>query len=468
LGRVVVNMVGFVLDGRLRGPGSRALIDDVARGLAIDGVQTHRIELFPSTNGGRRIAHSVHRSEHWVRRDAPRQPEPAPAAWLDVEPSADCLGLLAGDVCRTVESEGIEFLHAIGLGVAGRIACLVHERTGLPYCVTPRWADFAAGDAGRDELEVVLREARHVVLFDEDMRRCVEAAFSGRAGDSPLRLRLLRRGVDLEAFKPLPRPERRSAAARLAHRPDLASRLQGVEWERACVVVCIQHDGDTDGFEQLLFALPEVLRRQPNLVALVAAMAEPAPAVDQLRAAFAARSPEALHAVLQGNELYQPLVDHLDLLQAEGRTDAWWQEAARLEPERRVRFLGDVGREEFATLLPLADFVVLPGVDPRRSTHIAFEALAGGVLPLVRESTAAAAVARLIAEEISAEIASLCVLRADVPAVREIEDKLGRMVRLRPELGERLRALAVRKFDGRQTAADLRRLYGERAATARV
>jgi glycosyltransferase involved in cell wall biosynthesis len=99
---------------------------------------------------------------------------------------------------------------------------------------------------------------------------------------------------------------------------------------------------------------------------------------------------------------------------------------------------------------------------------VAFEALAGGVLPLVREATAASAVARLIADEISAEIASLCVLRAEAPAVREIEEKLGRMVRLRPELGERLRALAVRKFDGRQTAADLRRLYGERAVAARA
>jgi glycosyltransferase involved in cell wall biosynthesis len=461
-------MVGFLLDGRVRGPGSHALVDDVARGLAGDGLQTHRIELFPSPNGARRISHSIHRSDDWVRRDAPRTPEPAPAAWLDVEPSADCMGLLAGDVCRAVESEGIEFLHAVGLGLAGRVACLVHERTGLPYCVTPRWADFGAGDGDRDEIGVVLREARHVVLFDEDMRRCVEAAFSGRAGESPLRLRLLRRGVDLEAFKPLPRPERRSAAARLAERLELGSRLQGIEWERACVVVCVQHDGDTDGFEQLLFALPEVLQQQPRLVALVAAVAEPAPAVDQLRAALAARSAEMLYAVLQANELYQPLLDHLALLQAEGRTQTWWAHAARLEPERRVRFLGDVARGEFATLLALADFVVLPGVDPRRSGHVAFEALAGGVLPLVRESTAAAAVARLIADEISAEIASLCVLRAETPAVREIETKLGRLVRLRPELGERLRALAVRKFDGRQTAADLRRLYGERAVTARV
>jgi glycosyltransferase involved in cell wall biosynthesis len=462
-------MVGFLLDGRLRGPGSRALIDDIARGLAGDGVQTHRIELFPSPSRSRRIALSIHRSDNWVRRDAVPAPEPPPAAWLDVEPSADALGLLAGEVCQTIESEGIESLHAIGLGLAGRVACLVHERTGLPYCVTPRWADLvAAADAGRDELAIVLREARHVVLFDEEMRRAVEAAFPGRAGESPLRLRLLRRGVDLEAFKPLPRLERRSAAARLASRPDLASRLQGIEWERACIVVCLQHDGDTDGFEQLLFALPEVLRQQPALVALVAAFAEPAPAVDQLRAALAARSPDLLHAVLQSNELYQPLLDHLDLLHVEGRSEAWWQQAARLEPERRVRFLGDVARDEFATLVALADFVVLPGVDPRRSTHVAFEALAGGVLPLVREATAAASVARLIADEISAEIASLCVLRAEAPAVREIEEKLGRMVRLRPELGDRLRALAVRKFDGRQTAADLRRLYGERAVAARA
>ena len=188
--------------------------------------------------------------------------------------------------------------------------------------------------------------------------------------------------------------------------------------------------------------------------------------MDQLRAALAMRSAEALHGILQASELYQPLLDHVDLLYAEGRAEPWWLNAARLEPERRMRFLGEVARDEFAALLALADFVVLPGTDPRRSAHIALEALAGGVMPLVRESTAAAHVARTIADEISAEMASLCTLRAEAPAVREIEEKLGRLVRLRPELGERLRALAVRKYDARQTAADLRRLYGERATAA--
>jgi len=231
-------------------------------------------------------------------------------------------------------------------------------------------------------------------------------------------------------------------------------------------VLAVQHDGDRDGFEHLLFALPDVLRAQPALVVIAVSLGEPSRAVDPLRAALAARSAEALHRVLQTCELYQPLVDHLDSLQSEGRAEAWWEYAGRLEPERRIRFTGAVSRDSFAALLPLADFVVLPGTDPRRSAHIAYEALAGGVLPLVSETTAAVHVAHTIAAEISPEIASLCVLRAEAPAVREIAEKLGRLVRLRPDLGERLRALAVRKFDGRQTAADLRRLYGERAAAA--
>jgi glycosyltransferase involved in cell wall biosynthesis len=230
------------------------------------------------------------------------------------------------------------------------------------------------------------------------------------------------------------------------------------------VILGIQHEGDNDGFEHLLFALPEVLRAQPALVTLVVSFGTPGAGIDPLRAALAARSAETLHAVLQTNELYQPLLDHLDRMYAEGRADSWWVHAGRLEPERRVRFLGEVARDEFAVLLALADFVVLPGTDPRRSAHVAYEALAGGVLPLVRETAAAAHVARTIAEEISGEIASLCALRAEVPAVQEIEAKLSRVVRLRPELGERLRALAVRKYDARQTAADLRRLYGDRAA----
>src|SRR5262249_20329161 len=151
------------------------------------------------------------------------------------------------DVCSVVATEGLEVLHAIGLGLAGRVAHAAHERTGIGYCITPRWPDVVAGArAPAGPGRSVLRGARHAGVFDEDMRRHLEAAFPERAGESPLRLRLLRRGVDLDLFKPLPRPERRSAAQRLARRTELAPRLQGIEWERACIVLGIQHEGDHD------------------------------------------------------------------------------------------------------------------------------------------------------------------------------------------------------------------------------
>jgi glycosyltransferase involved in cell wall biosynthesis len=150
----------------------------------------------------------------------------------------------------------------------------------------------------------------------------------------------------------------------------------------------------------------------------------------------------------------------------EGRANTWWSNAARLEPERRVRFTGPVSREEFALLLGLTDFLVLPGQTERPTSHALVEALAGGVLALGTAPAGGESAARLIADEVSREIGSLCVLRGESPAVREIEAKLGRLVRLRPDVADRLRALAVRKFDGRQTAADLRRLYGEPSARA--
>jgi glycosyltransferase involved in cell wall biosynthesis len=173
-----------------------------------------------------------------------------------------------------------------------------------------------------------------------------------------------------------------------------------------------------------------------------------------------------LHDVLQSSEMFQPLVDHLGSLHAEGRARAWWTAAARLEPERRVRYTGPVSRDEFASLLGLADVFVLPGGAARRASQTLYEALACGVLPIAGEHAGIEPVARLVAEEISGEFAALCVLRADAPPVRELEDKLGRVVRLRPAVADRLRTLAVRKFDGRQTASDLRRLYGEPARIA--
>jgi glycosyltransferase involved in cell wall biosynthesis len=470
LGLVVVVMVGLVLDGRTRGPGARALAEDLAGSLASEGIQTHLIELVPTPVSAPRLLHSIRRPDAWLRRDHEPRSTPSPAA-----PEADLDGtapdqvaqLLAAQVAHLVEREAIGSLHAIGIGLAGRVVQLVHEQCGTPYFVTPRARDIRRAEAatverGRD----VLRSARHVLLLDEQLRADFETTFATRPGESAPRLRLVRRGVDLDQFKPVPRLERARAAANLDANPVLATRLQDIDWERGCIVLCLQPTGDVDGFAQFLFALPEVLRQQPAVQVVVVASGPESAAVDSLRAALAAGRPELLVDVLQTSEMYQPLLDHLGRLHAEGRTPSWWSMAARLEPERRVRYTGSLARDEFARLLALADVFVIPGNAPHAASHVLYEALACGVLALASESAGIGPLARLVAEEISAEIASLCVLRADAPAVHELEEKLGRLVRLRPEISDRLRTLAVRKFDGRQTASDLRRLYGEPARIA--
>jgi hypothetical protein len=245
LGLVVVVVVGFLIDGRVRGPGDRALAEDVARGMAGDGIQTHQIELVPTPAGSPRILHSVRSLDE--QRHAPREDDSAASG--DAVPGRvddACVARLAEQVHQLVEAQSIGLLHAIGTGLAGRVARAVQDRAGLPYCVTPHAADLTGGPEARDEARAVLRAARHVVLFEESWGPAVEAAFPARAGEAPLRWRILRRGVDLELFKPVPRQERRNAAARLAVRPELAQRLQGIDWERGCVALCVQHRADAE------------------------------------------------------------------------------------------------------------------------------------------------------------------------------------------------------------------------------
>jgi glycosyltransferase involved in cell wall biosynthesis len=211
--------------------------------------------------------------------------------------------------------------------------------------------------------------------------------------------------------------------------------------------------------------MPELLRLQPALQVIVVGSGEH-PVTDGLRAAMAAGRPELLHDVVSTSELCQPLVDHLERLHQEGRAESWWSTAARIEPERRVRFVGRVSRSDFTALLRLADLFVLPGITVRPPSQMFFEALSCGVLPLASELSGITSIVRRIGEEISAEIASLCVLRIGVQPVREIEEKIGRIVRLRPELMDRLRALAVHQYDGQRMATELRRVYDQPAPAA--
>ncbi len=460
---MVVVVVGVLLDGRVRGPGDRALAEDVARGMAGGGIQTHLIELVPSPGRSPRILHSVRLPHTWLRRTAPL--ESAPAAWVESEVEDAALERLAERVAQLVDREGIANLHAIGCRMAGRVARLVQRRTGVPFCVTPRGRDLRPHDeAARGPVREVLHAARHVVLFDESWLHAIEAAFPLRVGESPLRLRVLRRGVDLELFKPVPRQERGSAAATFGAKSALGARLAGIDWDRACTVLCLRHGRDAEGFAQFLFALPELLRQQPMLQVIVVQAGVASPSVDRLRAALASGKSESLAEVLQESELYQPLLDHLERLHAQGRSQSWWDAAARIEAEHRLHEAGEVTREDFAHLLPLADLVVLPGLSLRCTSQVPYEALAAGVLTVARAHAGMETYSRIIAEEVSGEIAALCTLRDDAPTVWELEDKLGRFGRLRPELGDRLRALAVRKFDARQTALDLQRLHGEPAA----
>ena len=459
-------MVGLVLDGRESGPGARAYAEDVARWLARDGIQTHLLVLVP-TPSSPRVLHSICRGDSWLQRDEAHPGGEAIRAALQTNDSPDVVAALAAEVSHLIQREGVGVLHAIGSPLAADVAHAIHERARTPYLVTPRGDEWTRADEAFQTLaRRALGEARHVLVADEDAGRALAARFEPRPGEPHPHPRALQRGVDLELFQPLARGERRRVADALATRPALGARLEGVDWEHACVVLCVEPRAGRYGFEQFLFAMPELVRQQPALQVVVATTGRDHGRTDQLRAALASGRSETLHDVLQTSELYQPLLDHLACIHSENRAESWWAAAARLEPERRLCYTGPVERREFAQLLRLADLVVMPGTAPRPASQIPYEALACGVLSLASESAGLGPIVRLLTSEVSAEIAALCVLRPGAQPVREMEEKAGRILRLRPELAGRLRALAEKQFDGRQAAAVLRRLYGEPARVA--
>jgi glycosyltransferase involved in cell wall biosynthesis len=392
-------------------------------------------------------------------------PEEMHSSKLEPRELASCCNSLADQLAQQVARHRITALHAIGLDFPATVAQLLHKRTGIPYYVTPRGSELVGREDPRFQTRAraALLDAHQVITFDEETRRGLETRFDTRQGE--LKLRVLRRGIDLETFKPLPRRERAELGRKLMNRSGLRTRLEGIDWAHRFLIVAVEPRGDRHGFEQFLFAMPELLRLQPALQVIVVGNGEH-PVTDGLRAAMAAGRPELLHDVVTTSELCQPLVDHLERLHQEGRAESWWSMAARIEPERRVRFVGWVGRSNFTALLRLSDLFVLPGITVRPPSQMFFEALACGVMPLANELSGITSIVRLIGEEISAEIASLCLLRIGVQPVREIEDKIGRIVRLRPELTDRLRALAVAQYDGQRVAADLRRVYEQSASAA--
>ena len=366
---------------------------------------------------------------------------------------------LAAQLAPQVALHRLTALHAFGLDLAARVALRTHEQCGVPYFLTLRNSDLVSAAARRPD-PALLERAQAILAFDNFVPQLLHEHW----GIRPERTQVLPRGVDLETFRPLARRSRPKLAGMFLGRRELQSRLDGVDWMQRFVVLVVESRGDRHGFERFLFATPEILRLQPALQIVVVGGGDPV--TDGLRAALAAGRAELLHDIVATSELCQPLVDHLERLHREQRAEAWWQAAARLEPERRVRFAGRVTRAEFVALLRLADLLVLPGTKPRLPSQMLFEALACGVLPMASEAAGIEAVATPLAATVSGEIAALCALRNDAPPVRELEERVGRVSRLRPDLATALRNLAASAYDGARAAAALRLAYGAAAPGA--
>src|SRR5262245_29971517 len=91
-GGVVV--VGCPVGRRVRGPGGRSLAPHAAPRMAGHGIPAHRFELVPPPAPAPRILHSARGPHAWIHADgdddAPAAGEPA--AWIEAEVAAACIG----------------------------------------------------------------------------------------------------------------------------------------------------------------------------------------------------------------------------------------------------------------------------------------------------------------------------------------------------------------------------------------
>lgn len=461
-------MVGILLAGRDCGPGAHAFAEDVARFLARDGDPAHLFFLIPHPMDAPRVIHSIVRSDKPAARLEPTLSvdETTPLPFEHREFDAVCR-LLTEQMMAQMARHRITTLHAIGLDLPSSVAERLHKKLQVPFFVTPRGSDLSRTEVlYQTRARVALLNANQVIAFDEETRLKLRTQFD--LPTSPPKTQVLRRGIDLNSWRPLRRHERAAVAADRLTRPEVAAPLDGVAWDHNFVLLAVEPRGDRHGFEQFLFATPEILRQHADMQIVVVGNGEARRLTDGLRAAMSAGRAELLYDIVKTSELCQPLVDHLERLHQEGRADVWWKSASRIEPERRVRFLGPLTRNEFSTLLPMADLLVVPGSKVRPPSQMFYESLACGVLPMASELAGITPLADRVGERISREIAALCVLRSGVQPVREMEEKLGRVARLRPDLRQRLRSLAEEEFDGHQVAVNLRRIYSRRSQPTAV
>ncbi len=274
----------------------------------------------------------------------------------------------------------------------------------------------------------------------------------------PGRTRLGPPGVEVELFRPRPRPEAAAAVRRLARglqdaepeagdpassfardAPAAGRALERLRPDEDRHVVFVGKLIVSKGVDLLAAAWPLVLAAEPRARLVVVGFGAYREAFERLVGALAAGDLAAVRALAEEGRAAEGgpraplrhLLAFLDELEADPvARDAYLRDAATLAD--RLVVVGRLEHSELAPLLALAEAQVVPSTFPEAFGMVAAEAAAGGALPVSAAHSGLAEVAVVLGEPLPPDARELLTFPLGDGAVRALADRLVRWLR-RPE-----------------------------------
>ena len=265
----------------------------------------------------------------------------------------------------------------------------------------------------------------------------------------PERTRLGPPGVDVHAFRQVPREETAERLGRLADRLEGRTAAWGGEEGAATAIRSLEPGRDrivsyvgklivSKGVDLLLAAWPLVVARVPEARLCVVGFGTYREGLGRMVAALGDRDLDGLKEIAaRGRELEGGPPGELAYLREflDGVGDDYLEGAPAAAA--RVHFTGRLEHEELPDLLPACEAQVVPSTFPEAFGMVAAEAAACGALPLSAAHSGLAEVTASLAPALDEPLRPLLSFERGPGAVEEIADKLVRWLSLDPSVRAR-------------------------------
>ncbi len=433
------------------------------------------------------------------------------------EDLAEVRELATASVRAVLAAFPVDVLHANHTVLQPTIAADACGSLGIPFVVYPHGSDIEY-TIRRDEryrtlAGEALDAASGLITGSVEMMERIAALYPDSAAELRKRWAVVGVGVDTSRFVPVPADQRReSIEAFVATEPgggkpaslgvelatrltegdlavvtdqssryarelpddDIAERMAALPWETGKFVIFVGALTVGKGVQSVLAAWPEVLRAVPDAHVILVGSG----AYREVLESF-------VHGMSAGDsDLVDHLVAHGNDYDSTHTTGAWTDVAAYLaDPAKRdlalgvgnamaehVHFTGRLDHSRLTKVFPCADLAVFPSVLPEAYPLVLMESLASGVLPCASDLTGLGEGLRDLEPFLDSviDVDRLRLPMADDGRVSSIAATLIALLSdpAVPQLGPRLREIAVSQYDWRVRAEHMVAAYDALGSTS--